>query len=189
MKNNLGSAALLFALCLCACSSSSSPPGSTSTGGDGGTGTVVDSGPTGCTATAAGGTTGTQPCGVGAAFINGNTSLQIETPDQTIGVSIIIEFTGPPTAKTYTAATVINSLGDFKSTDKTTEWQEQCSNGVDTQGTFTLTITDVGTPVSNGTGYNAMHGTYSGTFDQIPIDSIGTFTEAGVPTATLNITF
>lgn len=191
MKRHLLFVASSFALCVCACSSSSSSPGSTSTGGDGGAGSGDDGGAsTTCTATASGGTTGTLPCAVGAAFISGETTMQIASPDQSDGVSIIIELNGPPTATTYTAATVVSSLGDFKSTDKTTEWEEQAASGADTEGTFTMTITDVGATLNQGagnTGYQNLHGTFTGTFLQRAIGNSGG--DAGSGTANLSVTF
>jgi hypothetical protein len=182
MKTTLAPVVSLIALLCCGCSSSSN-------GGTTGTGTGTDGGSTGnttCTATSSGGWSGTIPCTVGGVHsAQGDTShVDISSPDGSDGISIVIDYQGASTAGTYNAAKVLGSLGDFKSTDKSSEWEEQAANGADTEGTFTLVLSSIGdsTPVggSGDLGYSAMHGTFTGTF---------VAKSGGTGTSTLNITF
>ncbi len=172
-----------------ACSSSGSGGPSSGPSPDGGS--TAPPGNNTCAAAAAGGTTETLPCDIGAALVDGNTTIDITSPDGSDGMSILLELAGAPTAKAYDAATVLSALADFKSADKTKEWQQQAANGADIQGTFSLVITDVGATTdlgAGGTGYQGLHGTFTASFVQVVVASGGTAIDGGAP-ASLSVKF
>lgn len=171
-------AVALLASCSSSSGSSSGPDGGSSSGGG------QEAGAT-CSATAGGGASGSFPCDIGAGEdASSNTTVNLSSPagDAQL-VSILIEFKGDPADRAYSGTDVIDALADFKSADGSTEWQQMSNGGTDSQGSFTLSFSNVGTKVdlgANSKGWQGMHGTYVGTFAA---------KSGGSGTATLNVTF
>ena len=169
MKRLLNSSAALLGLLFFACSSSTNP-------------TDGDAGPK-CTATASGGTTGTFACGVGIAQDLYSTVVNISDSANS-SFSILLQFSGGPALTSYSGATVLNALGDFKSRDGSSEWEQKSDGGSNSEGSFTFTLSDTGPATDLGAGskgYRNAHGTYVGTFTAK--------SGAAAGTVTLNITF
>jgi hypothetical protein len=186
--------AVLFAL-LAACSSNSLPPetkgpssgagggGGVGGGGSGGGGASEDAGladgdgglppfalpgtagTAGCTLTASGALTATNsPCIVDVYFDGKNLDFDFGSSDFTFIANLAS--TATFNAQTYTPTNVTG----FSSTvaDLTTDavWEAAVNQAIfDTQGTFSLTVTSIGTEFTSGTasGWDGVHGSFDET--------------------------